>query len=184
MCPPSDEKVVAIMMKTINNERGAILITILLLMVIITLIGIIAINTATVDIQISGQTKRASMAFVGAEAGVDLAIPIIEYTLNPPSPLSEGTLPVLPSGFTYNAADVGNEIIGESNYDPDTASASPDITISQVNGVEVKVDIDRLYPYIIPGGSLEFASGYEGTGSGAAGGGVGVLYRIDAQGTR
>ena len=68
-------------MKTLNNERGAVLITTLLLIVIITLIGLIAINTATVDIQISGQTKRSSMVFGGAEAGVDLAIPVIEGTL-------------------------------------------------------------------------------------------------------
>lgn len=160
------------MMKTINNERGAILITILLLMAIVTLIGIIAINTATVDIQISGQTKRSSMAFGGAEAGVDLAIPVIENAL------ANGALP---PGLTY-----GPDLLAEIQSDPTVSDPAfdTDITVSNLNGVAVNVDIDRLYVYVIPGSSLEFASGYEGIGAGAAGGGVGVLYRIDARGTR
>jgi len=167
------------MMKTINNERGAILITILLLMAIVTLIGIIAINTATVDIQISGQTKRSSMAFGGAEAGVDLAIPIIENTL------ANGALPAMPSGYTYNTTD-SPDLVAEIQGDPSVSPSAfdTDITVSNLNGVRVDVDIDRLYVYVIPGSSLEFASGYEGTGAGAAGGGIGVLYRIDAQGTK
>lgn len=165
------------MMKTINNERGAILITILLLMAIVTLIGIIAINTATVDIQISGQTKRSSMAFGGAEAGVDLAIPVIENTL------ANGVLPAMPSGYTIPS---GSNLLGEIQSDPTVSPSTfdTDVSISNLNGVAVDIDIDRLYVYVIPGSSLEFASGYEGIGAGAAGGGVGVLYRIDAQGTR
>lgn len=165
------------MMKTINNERGAILITILLLMAIVTLIGIIAINTATVDIQISGQTKRSSMAFGGAEAGVDLAIPIIENTL------ANQALPALPSGYTIPSdSNLLNEIQSDPTVSPSTFDT--DVTVSNLNGTRVDVDIDRLYVYVIPGSSLEFASGYEGTGAGAAGGGVGVLYKIDAQATR
>lgn len=165
------------MMKTINNERGAILITILLLMAIVTLIGIIAINTATVDIQISGQTKRSSMAFGGAEAGVDLAIPVIENTL------ANGALPAMPSGYTIPS---GSNLLDEIQSDPTVSPSTfdTDVSISNLNGVAVDIDIDRLYVYVIPGSSLEFASGYEGIGAGAAGGGVGVLYRIDAQGTR
>ena len=36
----------------------------------------------------------------------------------------------------------------------------------------------------IAGGALEFASGYEGIGAGAAGGGTQVLFKIVSQGTR
>lgn len=165
-------------MNMLKNEKGAILITMLLLMVIITLIGIIAINISNVDIQISGQTKRVSKAFEGAEAGVELAVPVIENVL------ADGTFPSVPSGITLDTANLGTEINGGSDYNTDKPSdATPDVKISDLNGVEVKVDIDRLYTFIIPGGALEFASGYEGIGAGAAGGGVGVLYRIDSQGS-
>lgn len=169
-------------MKTLNNERGAVLITTLLLIVIITLIGLIAINTATVDIQISGQTKRSSMAFGGAEAGVDLAIPVIEGTLAsgvlvPPAPT--GIITYLDTGAAPN---LFGEITASSDNNADTASGTPDMT-AELNRVDVNIDIDRLYSYQLPGGAIEFAAGYEGVGAGAAGGGTGVIYRIDSQGT-
>lgn len=166
-------------MKIFNNERGAVLITTLLLIVIITLIGLIAINTATVDIQISGQAKRSSMAFGGAEAGVDLAIPVIEGTL------ASGTLvPPAPTGIItgLDTATLSGEVNGSADNNTDTASGTPDVTVG-INRVNVQIDIDRLYSYQLPGGAIEFAAGYEGVGAGAAGGGTGIIYRIDSQGT-
>ncbi len=174
-------------MKTINNERGAILITMLLLMVIITLLGVIAINTTTIDIQITGYTKREALAFQGAEAGIDLSIPVIENTiansaLTPASITVNGTISDLTT-ISGVATNLESEIQNDQ-VDPELSTFNTDISISNIGqGVAVNVDIDRLYSYVLPGGSLEFASGYEGTGAGAGGGGVGVLYRIDSQGT-
>lgn len=175
-------------MKIINNEKGAILITMILLLVIVTLVGVIAINTATVDVQISGNLKRASMAFAGAEAGVDLSIPIIESTIAmgwlSTSSTTVSTSINLPN-FTLDAAgDLGTEIAGGSDANNDNPTASPDITITNLNDVNINVDIDRLYAVANQGGAIEFAAGYEGIGAGAAGAGMGVLYKIESQGTR
>lgn len=197
-------------MKTINNENGAILITMLLLMVIVTLLGVIAINTSTIDIQITGHSKRGALALQGAEAGIDLGIPIIESTLamgqlSTSSATVSTTIPSFASGAggSLDAAMLGTEITGGSGYHGDTPSGAnatttcgadritttgtdpcgPDIAITNLNGVGVNVDIDRFYSYALPGGSLEFAAGYEGVGAGAGGGGVGILYGIDSQGT-
>ena len=168
-------------MKIINNEKGAVLITMLLLLIVITLAGIIAINISTVDIQIAGYTRKSSTAFGGAEAGVDIAIPVIENTLAPP----DGWLPLAATGIISDFdTTLENEITGGSDNDTDTANGSPDITIDDINGVEVKIDIDRLYAYTLPGSNVGFASGYEGIGAGSAGGGTAILYRIDAQATR
>lgn len=180
-------------MKTINNEKGAILITMLLLMVIVTLLGVIAINTSTIDIQITGHSKREALALQGAEAGIDLSIPIIESTLamgqlSTSSATVSTTIPSFASGAggSLDAADtvtLGTEITGGTNYYTDTPSSGTDLSITNLNGVGVNVDIDRFYSYALPGGSLEFAAGYEGVGAGAGGGGVGILYGIDSQGT-
>lgn len=192
-------------MKTINNEKGAILITMLLLMVIVTLLGVIAINTSTIDIQITGYSKREALALQGAEAGIDLSIPIIESTLGAGQfTVSNSsivtTITITGATTTLDNPKLGTEILAGSDYNTDTPSGSnaittcgpgvpgsdpcgPDISISNLNGVGVSVDIDRMYSYALPGGSLEFAAGYEGVGAGAAGGGVGVLYSIDSQGT-
>jgi four helix bundle protein len=179
----------------ITNEKGAILITMLLLMVIVTLLGVIAINTSTIDIQITGHSKREALALQGAEAGIDLSIPIIESTLAM-GQLSTSTTTVSTAfifssgsgsgygtaGATLDTVSLSTEITGGSDYNTDTAAASPDIAITDLKGVDVNVDIDRLYSYALAGGSLEFASGYEGAGAGAGGGGVGILYGIDSQG--
>lgn len=181
-------------MKTINNEKGAILITMLLLMVIVTLLGVIAINTSTIDIQITGHSKRGALALQGAEAGIDLGIPIIESTLAmgqlSTSSATVSTAITFPSGSgttaNLDAADavtLGTEITGGTNYHTDSPSSGTDLSITNLNGVGVNVDIDRFYSYALPGGSLEFAAGYEGVGAGAGGGGVGILYGIDSQGT-
>ena len=188
------------MKNIIKNEKGAILITMLLLMVIVTLIGVIAINTATVDIQITGNLKRVSTASQGAEAGIDLSIPIIENTLAAGQLTTSST--TISSSFTFpasytasntaytvdlttiggTATNLGNEI--QSDVDSTEVSTfNADISLSDLNGVAVNVDIDRLYSYALPGGSLEFASGYEGVGAGMGGGGAGVLYSVDSQGS-
>ena len=66
-------------MKTLNNERGAVLIT----TVLIDCdnhpsSGLGTINTATsMTHRISEATKRSSMVFWGAEAMVDLVLPVI-----------------------------------------------------------------------------------------------------------
>lgn len=180
-------------MKIIKNENGAILITMLLLMVIVTLIGVIAINTATVDIQISGNLKRVSKAMQGAEAGIDLSIPIIESTLDA-GQLTTSRFPIS-TVFTINGYNTDITIIGSSptnlmneiqndQVNPEFSTFFSDISIPNIGqGVAVNVDVDRLYSYALPGGSLEFAAGYEGIGAGAAGGGVGILFSLDSQGT-
>lgn len=173
-------------MKTFNNDKGAVLITILILMAIITLIGIIAINTSTVEIQISGNTRRVATAFEGAEAGIDLSIPLIENSI------ANGVL--TPSNITFpptsgttatiiNSANLQNRIF---NNVTGTAAFTfnRDISISNLNGVNVDINIDRLYTYLLPGGASQFAMGYEGVGAGTAGSGGATLYRIDSQGTR
>lgn len=171
-----------------SNQRGAILITMLLLMVIVTLLGVIAINTSTIDIQITGYAKRESLAFQGAEAGIDLSIPVIEQTIAEGT-LTPTTIPITIGTTTTNYSLTGDppnlasEILNDQPAS-ELSAFNADISISNVGqGVEVKVDIDRLYSYALPGGSLEFAAGYEGVGAGAGGGGVGILYSIDSQGT-
>lgn len=171
-------------MKQLHSEQGMILITVLLLMMIVTLLGVIAINTSTVDIQISGNLRRSSAAFGGAEAGTDLVVPVIERTI------AAGTLdPDSIPGGSIDTAELADEINGGLDNDDDNPTDSPDLVLTSLGSdagtsVEVRVDIDRMYSYSLPGGAMEFASGYEGVGAAAAGGGIGVLYRVTSQGNR
>ena len=173
-------------MKPLNNESGMILLTVLMLMFIATLLGVISLNSSTVEVQLSGNDKRVSAAFAAAEGGIDLAIPIIEQSW------ASGKLD--PASIVFNGYSVPMDTAGDQLYkeitdpdysnDPDTTgSAVPDIRIPDIgNGAQVRIDIDRLFSQVIAGGALEFAMGYEGAGTGAAGGGVATYYRISSAG--
>lgn len=180
-------------MKTLRNQNGMILVTVLLLMMVVAILGTIAINTSTIDIQIFGNLKKSSETLESGEAGVEISIPIIERSLSaaelePTQITVNGSTRCLDkvggdcSSSTAN--NLGLELTGGSNYDADSTTSNPDLKMPMAGGVEVTVDIDRLYSYTLPGGALEFASGYEGVGAAAAGGGVGVLYRITSEGCK
>jgi len=55
------------MKKTIQNERGFVLITSMMMLVVLMIIGIAATNTTTIELQISGNDKAATMNFYEAE---------------------------------------------------------------------------------------------------------------------
>lgn len=61
-------------MKTVNNERGVALILSLLVLVALTLMGMAAIMTSTLDIKIASNEKTAIQAQYAAEAGIGEAI--------------------------------------------------------------------------------------------------------------
>lgn len=169
------------MSSQLENQRGIILITVLLLLLIVTLLGIIAVDTSTVDLQISGNVKRGSIAFEGAEAGVDLSVPVIEQTM------ANGTL--TPASITVEgtAATIDGSLVTEittQSTDAEKTAFDGDITGITLQNVAVNVDIDRLYSVSVEGSSNEFAAGYEGVGAGAAGGGIGVLFRVTSRGKR
>jgi len=163
------------------NENGTVLISMLLLLAVVTIVSIIALNTTTVELQIMGNLKKSSMSFSSAEAGVDLSIPSIENTILLGT-LYPTSLVVSGATATMDIVNLGDELLGKRLYDPDTASSSPDFYISKLNGVVVSVDVDRLYSGLLPGGSAEMASGYEGIGVSAAGGGTAIYYRITSLG--
>ena len=55
------------MKKTMQNERGFVLITSMMMLVVLMVIGIAATNTTMIELQISGNDKAATMNFYEAE---------------------------------------------------------------------------------------------------------------------
>lgn len=163
------------------HERGTVLITALILLLLVTLAGIIAVTSSSVDTQIAGNARRVTMAFQGAEGGVNLSIPIIEDTI-----LQAALTPAAPTGpiTALDTANLEAEILGDSTAPTDTVTATPDITMASLGGVAVRTDIDWLYTDIVEGGAAQFAMGYEGIGAGASAAGTASLYRLNSEGSR
>jgi Tfp pilus assembly protein PilX len=167
-----------------GDERGIALLTGMLLLVALTVIGLAAMTVTGMENKMAGYGRSSETIQSAAEACMGTAVKIIQDTID------QGQLP---AAYLANASPAGpvpvangpmlqQEIMGQSDNNADAADASPNTTATLFN-FTVQGDIDRLYAAPKVGGSLQFAGGYEGTASGAAGGGVDIYYRIDCVAT-
>ena len=84
-----------------KNERGSALVITLMLLLILTAIGIYAINTATTEIDVTLQSKVGTVTLNAAEAGTYVAIDQIPLVVSAvPGMLSNGAQYTVTSLFT------------------------------------------------------------------------------------
>ncbi|MBW2075601.1 MAG: pilus assembly PilX N-terminal domain-containing protein [Deltaproteobacteria bacterium] len=69
--------------ETLNNERGMALVIALVLLCVLTIIGVAAINTSTVEILISGAEKETGEAFYAADGGIQYALQQVATVVDP-----------------------------------------------------------------------------------------------------
>jgi Tfp pilus assembly protein PilX len=167
-----------------QDQQGVALLTVMLLMVALTVIGIAALTVTSLENRMAGFERTTESAATAAEACLGTGVQIIQQTIdNAQLPVAfrddQNPAGPVPAG---NAATLQQEIMGQSDNNADAATTAPN-TVAVVAGYTVRGDIDRLYAKPKAGGSLQFAAGYEGTAGGAAGGGVDILYRIDCSAT-
>ncbi len=168
----------------VRSQRGIALITVMLLLMIMTMVGIMSITVTGVGNRMAWFGRTGESGASAAEACVQTAVKIIQQTIddgslssafldnaNPPGPVPQS-----------NSAVLQSEIIGASDNNSDASGTAPN-TLVTVDNHTVQGDIDRLYAVPKAGGSLQFAGGYEGTAGGASGGGVDIYYRIDCTAT-
>jgi type IV pilus assembly PilX-like protein len=172
-------------MKTMNankhDESGSItIIAAIMVLLIVTLVGISAMNTTTVELQIAGNDQRSRIAFYNADSGVYGIPKIISRTVDTSEPVGvAGETDSIAAGVTWNAAtdqDIFfDQVMGFDTYDP-----TPDVAMGQ-GGFSTEVDVERVRSRVLSGGGAEFASGTEGVGVGTTGG-VAVFYELDSRG--
>jgi hypothetical protein len=174
----------AFTVQRLGDERGIALLTVMLLLVALTVIGIAAMSVTGMENRMAGYGRSAETISSAAEACMGTAVKIIQDTID------QGQLP---AAYLANASPAGpvpvangptlqQEIMGQSDNNGDSADSAPNTTATLFN-FTVQGDIDRLYAAPKVGGSLQFAGGYEGTAGGAAGGGVDIYYRVDCVAT-
>lgn len=163
-----------------SNQRGVALLTVLLLLVTMTIIGIGAITMSGFGGRMAGFGRTAESGANAAESCIGTGVKLIQDTID------QGSVPAAylsnanPAGPVpqSNAPTLAQEILGQFNNNPDTPQASPNIS-QVINGFTVTGDVDRLYAAPKSGSAIQFAMGYEGTGTGAAAGGVDIYYSIN-----
>lgn len=150
---------------TENNDKGYILITVLLLLLVLTISGITAISTSTVENMLSGNIRLRETNLSTADAGSELSTAVIERAVR------EQDL----KGFTnfITDANLPNELRATS-FDSDTQDAA-----LAAGNQNVGIDIDKMYTKWMGGSAIEFAAGYEGIGK-SGGSGFYTFYRINS----
>jgi Tfp pilus assembly protein PilX len=157
-----------------RNEDGLALLTVLMLIIILTVIGIASMTVSGLGGRMAGFGRVAETAAGAAESCLGTAVKIIQDTID------NGTIPGTYSPDPIPAANVATlqqEILGQSDLNPDAPTVSPNTQVT-IGTFVVTGDIDRLYAVPRAGSAQVFAGGYD-SGGGAGGGGIDILYRID-----
>jgi Tfp pilus assembly protein PilX len=162
------------------NQNGMVLLTVLVIMVVMTITGIAAITVTGLENRVAGFARTGEAASTAAESCLGTAANIIQQIYDigsvPASLLNDAT-PAGPIPQT-NQTILTQEIVGQLDNHTDDINTAPN-TFIVVNGFTVRGDIDRLYARPKAGGALQSHAAFEGTGAGAASGGIDILYRID-----
>jgi Tfp pilus assembly protein PilX len=138
--------------KIIKNEKGIVLITALLFLMVLTVLGTTAIVISSTDIQIGGNYKLSKQAFYDAEAGIQYAIKNIENGLAAETLSLTGSSVAVnytaPSGFSFDPVTTLTQVESTSNYRFQATGHAANNTSSTI---EVVIKRDTLLNYGIFG---------------------------------
>ena len=178
----------------LKDERGYVLVTALMILVILTFLGIASLNTTTFELQISGNDRMAKDAFFRADGGSEAGIELIEQNVSCPAGFSINQIAgvdIIERTFAYNKfpKDVHGVPAG---WDDDQAlNALPSDTIRSIRIPADPAQRNDTSPHTNlaawgstqyqQGSAMQMVAGYEGKGKGAAAGGVAIIYNLHSQ---
>jgi len=165
-----------------GHERGMALVIALMLLSVLSLLGASALLTTNIEVKISGNTRVGRMAFFAADGAGQAAGGVLEDCMVdvgwPNNYAYGGGVTVGDGDFPFETQ--GQDDDGDGNATNDLIN-SPDVTFAEPMAATVDVDKGPTVP--VAGSSGVTAAGYEGTGRGAAGGGLKTVFDIRARGT-
>jgi Tfp pilus assembly protein PilX len=144
--------------KAMKNQRGIALLTVMLMLLILTILGIASITVTSMEHRMAGFFRSTEAVVAAADSCEGLAVNIIQQARTPP-----GVIPasfVAPTGPipTSNVATLLSEIMGSTLPPPapadtqaenfsDSATTAPNFVITNLPGFTVSGDIDLLYSH-------------------------------------
>jgi Tfp pilus assembly protein PilX len=133
-----------------RNENGYILVIVLLLMVVLTIVGLAAISTSSLDNMLSGNIRLKALNLAQADGATELTTGLIQRIVR-----NMDTV-----GYANLVTDAGLATELRSIY---FSTDTQDLSYGNLI-----VDIDYMYKLAQKGCSQEQAAGYEGIGKGSS----------------
>lgn len=174
----------------LNEEQGSALVIALLMLVILTLLGITATTTSKVELKISGNDKLYRMAFYEADGSSLAGSELIEQNIEERDWTASGLTARVNVGIDCVLDGFGNCLSRDHYLNTDIGTAIPSDTNRHAFIPAGHVPNDPSpHTNILMGGNtvlstgsaVVLASGYEGMGKGAGGGGAWIIYDVRAQ---
>ena len=159
---------------TLKDQSGSALIIVLVVLMAITALSIMAIRSGTTELEVATNDKFRKMVFSAADGANEMTTELIDQNI-----LKRGF-----SGPTYGGLQVPSldfYINEENTVDPDLNQPSDtnfDIQAPSLGDASVFLKVYGSTTKPAEGAGLEMASGYDGIGKSAAGGGVITMYDI------
>ena len=142
----------------VDSQRGIALLTVMLMLLILSILGIASITVTSMENRMAGFFRTTEAVVAAADSCEGLAANLIQQTLSPP-----GVLPasfVAPTGPVpaANATTLYAEIYGYDLPSPapantpavnfsDVANTTPNFVMTNLPGFTVNGDIDLLYTH-------------------------------------
>jgi Tfp pilus assembly protein PilX len=175
----------------LQNEKGSALVVALLMLVVLTLLGIAATTTSTIETQISSNDKIYKSTFIAADAGTEITAELLEQNIEARDWAKDsikgnvkiGTALDGTTGNMYmnresdlavdddkNPTDTNRDAVFPATWPADATAAGTNLAHTNAR----VVGNTRLST----GSAVQMAAGYEGKGKAAAGGGAWIIYDI------
>ncbi|MDY6970771.1 MAG: PilX N-terminal domain-containing pilus assembly protein [Thermodesulfobacteriota bacterium] len=168
---------------SLNDERGSMIVLVLVVLALLTLIGLSTISTTSIELQVSGSDSRHKRAFYTADGAIEVGSELLEQNIG------------CPAGFTATGvdgggnpiADIGDITVTNLDFWIDTNAQKPSDTnrdfffeANDGSGSHTNLTAGGNTGFST-GSALQMIAGYEGKGKGSAAGGSYIIYDLFAQ---
>lgn len=180
-----------------ENQQGIAMISILMLILILTVLGIGAMTITGLENRVAGFASSMEASSAAADSCIATGVKVIQQVLDVsnatsvPAALLDSATPAGPVPLS-NKAQLEKEINGDPTAVADAPigppfpagiiAAVPNL-VQTVGAYSVAGDIDFLYRKQRAGSGQQFGAAYDGTAVGGGAGGMDMFYSVDCVAT-
>jgi Tfp pilus assembly protein PilX len=177
------------LLRGLNDERGMAFLTVMMVLLMLTVLGIAAITVTGVENNMAGLQRTMEASANAAESCLGTGANIIQQVFLPengtqvPATLLDNSSPPGPVP-NANKTVLQNELIGNPENNTDVVTGAPNLVMpGGIGPYAVAGDIDRLYVKMRAGSGQQQFAAYDGAGVGAGSNGVDAYFRISCVAT-